>query len=112
MTTEADRADKHDPWCDAEGNHVPLFCWVEQVAEHPEQGPLFSRPHQRGEVVGRGPDVLYVRFEGQGGRLVSVPPQLVRLLPDERGDDWHWPTLRPRPNGAMVKESTGQRSQA
>jgi hypothetical protein len=60
-------------------------CWVEQVAEHPEHGPLFSRLHQRGQVVGRGPDVLYVRFQGEG-QLISVPPQLLRLLPDEPGE--------------------------
>jgi len=38
-------------WCDAEGNHVALFYWVEQVAAHPEYGTLLSQPHQRGEVV-------------------------------------------------------------
>ena len=65
--------------------HVSLFCWVEQVAEHPEHGALFSRLHQQGEVLGRGPDVLYVRFEGEG-QLIGVPPPLVRLLPDAPGD--------------------------
>jgi hypothetical protein len=69
-------------WCDAEGTPIALFCWVEQVAEHPEHGTLFSRLHQRGEVLGRGPDALYVRFQGEG-QLVSVPPQLVRMLSDE-----------------------------
>lgn len=27
-----------DRWCDAEGVHISQFCWVEQVAEHPEHG--------------------------------------------------------------------------
>ena len=85
MATDANRAAQNQ-WCDADGNHVALFSWVEQVAEHPNCGALFSRPHQRGEVVGRGPDVLYVCFAGLGGRLVSVPPQLVRLLTDEPDD--------------------------
>ena len=84
MAADAPRVARNQ-WCDADGNHVALFCWVEQVAEYPEYGALLSRPHQRGEVVGRGPDVLYVRFEGQGGRLVSVAPQLVRLLPNGPG---------------------------
>jgi hypothetical protein len=69
-----------DPWCDVEGRHVSLFCWVEQVAEHPEHGALFSRLNRRGEVLGRGPDVLYVRFEGES-QLIGMPPPLVRLLP-------------------------------
>lgn len=54
-------------------------CWVEQVAEAPDSGVLFSRLHQRGEVLGRGTDVLYVRFTGEG-QLISVSPQLVRVL--------------------------------
>lgn len=75
-----------DRWCDVDGAHISLFCWVEQVAEHPEHGTLFSRLHQCGEVLGRGPDVLYVRFAG-GGQLLGVAPALVRLLPDAPGDD-------------------------
>jgi hypothetical protein len=72
-----------DRWCDAEGTRIALFCWVEQVAEHPDHGPPSSRLHQHGQVVGRGPDV---RFEGED-HLISVPPQLLRLLanqPDRR----------------------------
>jgi hypothetical protein len=57
---------------------------VEQVAEHPEHGALFSRLNRRGEVLGRGPDVLYVRFEGEG-QLIGMPPLLVRLLPEGPG---------------------------
>jgi hypothetical protein len=82
MSVEAPRA-AHGRWCDVEGAHISLFSWVEQVVEKPEFGALFSRLHRRGEVLGRGPDQLYVRFAGEG-QLISVPPQLLRLLPDER----------------------------
>lgn len=70
-----------DPWRDADGAHISLFCWVEQVAEHPEEGVLFSRLHERGQVLGGGHNLLYVRFDGEG-HLVGVSPQLVRLLPE------------------------------
>jgi hypothetical protein len=73
-----------DRWCDVQGRHVSLFCWVEQVAEHPEHGALFSRLYHRGQVLGRGLDVLYVRFEGEG-LLLGVSPALVCLLPDASG---------------------------
>jgi hypothetical protein len=79
MTASSSRP-VQDRWCDIEGRHVSLFSWVEQVAESPEPGALRSRLHQRGEVVGWGTDVLYVRFAGEG-HLVGVPPQLLRLLP-------------------------------
>lgn len=69
-------------WCDVEGTRIALFSWVEQVAEHPEHGALFSRLHQQGQVLGRGPEVLYVRFAGER-HLISVPPELLRLLPHE-----------------------------
>ena len=70
-----------DRWCDVEGSRIALFCWVEQVAEHPEPGALFSRLHQRGQVVGLGAEVLYVRFAGES-QLISVAPALVRVLDD------------------------------
>lgn len=81
MPAETSRVPQQQ-WRDAEGNHITLLSWVEQVAEHPEHGALFSRLHQRGEVVGRGTGVLYVRFEGKG-QVVSVLPELVRLLASE-----------------------------
>jgi hypothetical protein len=80
MFAEAPRLVQHR-WRDVDGASISLFCWVEQVAEDPQTGALFSRLHQRGEVLGRGPDQLYVRFAGQG-QLISVPPQLLRLLPN------------------------------
>ena len=78
MSVEAPRPVAHR-WRDIEGAHISLFCWVEQVVENPESGALFSRLHQRGEVLGRGPDVLYVRFTGEG-HLISVSPELVRAI--------------------------------
>ncbi len=42
-----------------------------------------SRIHQQGQVVGWGLDSLYLRFEDN--HLVSLPPQLLRLLPDTPG---------------------------
>jgi len=57
---------------------------VEQIAESPEDGVLFSRLHQRGEVVGLDPEVLYVRFAGES-QLISVAPALVRVLDDASG---------------------------
>jgi hypothetical protein len=82
-----------DRWRDAEGTPISLFCWVEQITEHPEHGGLFSRLHKRGEVIGRGPDVLYVRFEGEGW-VISLPPQLVRLLTNEPGGRYEWGNWR------------------
>ena len=84
MSAEPPRA-AQDGWVDVEGSHVSLFDWVEQVAEDPECWAPFSRLGQRGEVLGRGAGVLYVRFEGEG-QLISIPPQLVRLLLDGPGE--------------------------
>jgi hypothetical protein len=47
--------------------HLSLLCWVEQVAEHPGRGALFSLLHQYRQVLGRRPDVLYVRFQAPRG---------------------------------------------
>lgn len=67
-------------WCDIEGRCIALFCPVEQVEEAPGPGVLPSRLGQRGEVVGRGLESLLVRFPD--GAVVSVPPRMLRLLPD------------------------------
>ncbi|HKR51170.1 MAG TPA: hypothetical protein VJT72_16615 [Pseudonocardiaceae bacterium] len=69
-----------DRWCDIEGTRLGLFCWVEQVEEAPEPGALPSRLGQRGEVVGRGLESLFVRFPDHA--VLSVPPQMLRLLSD------------------------------
>ena len=89
MSAEPAPRAAQDRWRDADGTPISLFRWVEQVAEHPEHGELFSRLHKRGEVIGRGPDVLYVRFEGEG-QVISLPAQLVRLLANEPSDRYEW----------------------
>ncbi|MGH3921632.1 MAG: hypothetical protein ACRDTT_01945 [Pseudonocardiaceae bacterium] len=43
---------------------------------------MFSRLHQRGEVVGWSLDLVYIYLDGEG-QVIGVPPQLLRLLPDE-----------------------------
>jgi hypothetical protein len=67
----------HDRWRDIDGIHIALFCMVEQVAECAEPEVLPSRLYQRGQVVGRGLDSLYVRFADNA--LVGLPPQLVPI---------------------------------
>ncbi|MGH3695626.1 MAG: hypothetical protein ACRDRX_16835 [Pseudonocardiaceae bacterium] len=74
-----------DPWRDVEGAHLSLFCWVEQVRESPQPTALPSRRHQHGQILGRGLDTFYVRFEDNV--LVSLPPCVLRLLPDAPGGD-------------------------
>ncbi|HEX5348370.1 MAG TPA: hypothetical protein VFW64_14895 [Pseudonocardiaceae bacterium] len=71
-----------DRWCDAEGTRITLFCKVEQVAENPEDGALFSRLHQRGEVVGRSLDLIYIRFDGEG-QVIGMRPRLLCVLSTE-----------------------------
>jgi hypothetical protein len=86
MPAEAPQ-EAQDRWCDVEGSRIALFCWVEQVTERADQGALLSRLHQPGQVLGRGPGVLYVRFAGEH-QLISVPPEILRLLPDEPEQRW------------------------
>lgn len=76
MTTQD--AASEDRCCDADGNDVSIFAWVEQIAEDPEMPAFFSHLHCKGEVVGRGDSVVYVRFEGEG-QLISVKPQYLRI---------------------------------
>jgi hypothetical protein len=56
---------------------------VEQVAQSSESGVLPSRLRQQGQIVGRGIDSLYVCFDDN--HVVSLPPQLLRLLPNATG---------------------------
>ncbi len=74
----------HARWCDIEGSHIALFCWVEQVLDDPMPGMLPARLHQRGQVVGRSLDSLYVCFSDNV--LLSLPSHVLRLLPDAPGD--------------------------
>ncbi len=55
------------------------------TARNPECCP--RRLHQKGQILGGGPDVLYVRFAGEG-QLISVPPELLRRLPHEPDERW------------------------
>lgn len=80
MATEAPRP-AQDRCCDAEGTPIPLFCSVEQVTDNPEDNALFSRLHQRGEVVGRSLDLIYVLL-GEG-HVIGLRPHLVRVLDAE-----------------------------
>jgi hypothetical protein len=52
--------------------------------EDREPGVLRSRLHQRGQVLGRGPHSLYVCFSDNA--MVSLPSELLRLLPDQPGE--------------------------
>jgi hypothetical protein len=67
------------PWLDADGTYIPLQSRVEQVVVDKEHGALPSRLHQQGQVVGRGTNLLYIRFD-HGGQLIALRPHLVRLL--------------------------------
>lgn len=63
---------------DAEGNRIPLYSRVEQVAVDEEHGAPFSRLHQQGEVAGRDAEMLDVRFDD--GYTITLRPELVRVL--------------------------------
>lgn len=68
-----------DRWRDIDGTCISLFCEVEQVADG--AGPsLLARLHQRGHVVGRSTDSLYVCLPGN--QVISVRPHLLRVLDD------------------------------
>jgi len=100
MPTPALRSDHHR-WCDVDGTHISLFRRVEQVIEDSDPGVLPSRLHQRGQVLGRGLHSLYVCFSGNV--LVSLPPHLLRLLPDApdvRSARHHSPGTRAAPTPA------------
>lgn len=75
----------HDPWRDIDGTHIVLFCQVKQVADSAEPTALPSRRDQHGQVVGLGLDCLYVRFPDN--QVISLPPELVRVLDTEVGGD-------------------------
>ncbi len=74
-----------NPWRDIDGSRIPLFCWVEQVAEGTEPTVLSSRLHEQGRVVGRGLGCLYVCFSGN--QVISLAPELVRVLDDFTGGE-------------------------
>jgi hypothetical protein len=48
---------------DVDGTPIPVHSRVEQVMVDKNHGALLSRLHMRGQVVGWGTHLLYVRFE-------------------------------------------------
>lgn len=70
-------------WCDVEGIPISLFCEVEQVADGAEVSLLGCRLPQRGHVVGRGLDSVYVCFPNN--QVISVRPHLLRVVDDAAG---------------------------
>lgn len=68
-----------DPWRDAVGTPIPLQSRVEQVTVDTEHGALPSRLHRQGQVVGRGTNLLYVRFD-HDSQLIALRPHLLRVL--------------------------------
>lgn len=76
----------YDRWRDVDGVHVPDLCRVEQVAVDRLYGALRSRLCKHGQVIGRGTNRLYVRFDGED-RAASVRPHLLRALKQRDGDD-------------------------
>ncbi|MGB6165479.1 MAG: hypothetical protein WCF33_19450 [Pseudonocardiaceae bacterium] len=72
---------------DIDGTPVAFHRQVEQVAvDAVGEGPgaLFSRLHQRGEVLGWDTHLLYVRLE-RDGHTVALRPDLVRVLTTDGG---------------------------
>lgn len=68
-----------DPWLDADGVHLFDHCRVEQIGVDPEDGALASRLFWCGEVMGRGPDRVNVRFDGSG-KLASIAARRLRFI--------------------------------
>jgi hypothetical protein len=68
-----------DPWRDAEGTDISFQSRVEQVVVDTEHGALASRLHQQGQVIGRGTNLVYVRFD-RGNQMIALRPHLLRVL--------------------------------
>jgi hypothetical protein len=68
-----------DRWRDADGNHISLQNRVEQVAVDKNHGALRDRLHERGQVIGRGTRLIYVRFD-YGNQLIALWPHHVRVI--------------------------------
>ncbi|MGH3752733.1 MAG: hypothetical protein ACRDRP_08560 [Pseudonocardiaceae bacterium] len=65
-----------NPLRDANGTLIPLQSRVEQITVDKNHG---DRLHQKGQVIGRDFDRIYVRFETDH-RLIWVRPNLVRVI--------------------------------
>jgi hypothetical protein len=70
-------------WRDVDGTPIALFCEVEQVADGAELSLLDCRLQQRGHIVGRGLDLLYVCFPNN--QMISVQPHLLRVVDEAAG---------------------------
>lgn len=71
------------PLLDAEGTEIPWRSRVEQIAVNAAHGALPARLHHQGEVIGRGPDVVYVIFDREYSPT-CLRSRLVRLIPASR----------------------------
>ena len=78
MTSQGGAPDS-DPWRDAEGVHIPIQSRVEQVAVDKNHGALRDRLHHRGQVIGRGLHLIFVRFD-HGNQLIALRPHHVRVI--------------------------------
>jgi hypothetical protein len=67
------------PLRDAEGTDIPLRSRVEQIMVDKIHGALSCRLHQQGQVIGRGRQLVYVRFD-HDYQMIALPPHLVRVL--------------------------------
>ncbi|MBV9010449.1 MAG: hypothetical protein JO272_00125 [Pseudonocardiales bacterium] len=85
MAPEPDLAELDStPLRDVAGTPIRLHSRVEQVAVDENHGAPRSQLHMRGQVIGWGTHLLYVRFE-PGNRLTALRPYHVRVL-DAQGD--------------------------
>jgi hypothetical protein len=69
-----------DRWCDIQGARIALFAGWSRLTRLLSPGHCPARLGQRGEVVGRGLESLFVRFADHA--VLSVPPRMLRLLSD------------------------------
>ena len=68
-----------DPWRDVDGTHISLLSRVEQATVDKNHGALQERLHHQGQVIGRGTNLIYVRFDYRN-QLIALRPQHVRVL--------------------------------
>jgi hypothetical protein len=68
-----------NPLHDADGTPIPLQSRVEQVVVDKDHEALPSRLHRQGQVIGRGMQLLYVRFD-HDYQMIALRPHHVRVL--------------------------------
>lgn len=75
------RRRRYDRWRDDQGTHIPVGCWVEQVAVHRTQGAARCWLGKHGVVLSRGRGSrVHLRFDGEQ-QTIAIRPHLVRVLP-------------------------------